>query len=132
MRTECWCGRPAAVLLYLSEQSGPVPEVRVEIVEVDGPTLGCSSPLHASTEANDVMRGKVMTFSFGRYGEFGMTFTRVDRLMHNAVVSNTKGDPGGYANTTRSPQPPPTPSHGGRANLSHRDNTGPRDRDIRQ
>lgn len=101
------------------------------------------------------MRGKVMTFSFGRYGEFGMTFTRVepvarnqviipdddlaaierhaigmpvpddrgeifgdtvvasailDRLMHNALVSNTKGDPGGYANTTRSPQPHP-PHH---------------------
>jgi ATP-dependent Zn protease len=61
--------------------------VRVEIVAADAPRLGqFVAALHASMEANNVMRGKVMTFSFGRYGEFGMTFTRVEPVGRDQVI----------------------------------------------
>jgi cell division protease FtsH len=80
-------GRPVAVMLYLSEQHGPVPEVRVEVVAADATTLGqFVADLHAAMEASNVMRGKVMTFSFGRYGEFGMTFTTVERVARAEVI----------------------------------------------
>ena len=79
-------GRPVAVLLYLSER-GPMPEVHVEVVAADATTLGeFVATVHASMEAHNVMRGKVMTFSFGRYGEFGMTFTKVEPVAREQVI----------------------------------------------
>ena len=69
-------GRPLAVLLYLSER-GPMPEVHVEVVAADATTLGeFVATVHASMEAHNVIRGKVMAFSFGRYGEFGIAFIK--------------------------------------------------------
>ena len=79
-------GRPVAVLLYLSER-GPIPGVHVEVVAADATTLGeFVATVHASMEVHNVMRGKVMTFSFGRYGEFGMTFTRVEPVAREQVI----------------------------------------------
>ena len=78
--------RPVAVLLYVSEQRG-VPEVYLEVVAADATTLGqFVAGLHESMEANNVIRGKVMTYSFGRYGEFGMTFTNVEPVPRAKVI----------------------------------------------
>ena len=79
--------RPVAVLLYVSEQRG-VPEVYLEVVAADATTLGqfVAGLPHTWMEANNVIHGKVMTFSFGRYGEFGMTFTNVEPVARAQVI----------------------------------------------
>jgi hypothetical protein len=79
-------GRPVALLMYVSER-GPESEVRVEVVAADAATLaGFVADLHASMESHNVLRGKVMTFTYGRYGEFGMTFVKVDPVTRGQVI----------------------------------------------
>lgn len=80
-------GVAVAVLLFLSEQRGPEPEVRVEVVAADADTLSeFVADLRASMETHNVMRGKVMTFSYGRHGGFGMTFVKLEAVARTQVI----------------------------------------------
>jgi hypothetical protein len=80
-------GQPVALLVYLSERRGPMAEVQVEVVAADAATLaGFVARLHESMDANNVLRGKVVSFSFGRHGEFGMSFTTVEPVARDQVI----------------------------------------------
>lgn len=80
-------GRPLAMLVFLGDRHSPLPGVHVEVVAADQPTLSSFvARLRESMDARNVIRGKVVTFTFGRFGEFGMTFIRVEPLERAEVI----------------------------------------------
>jgi hypothetical protein len=76
---------PVAVMSYLAERG--MPELVVEVVgRDDAHVQRFVERLRALMDERNVMRGKVMSFSFGRYGEFGMTFTAVEPVAREQVI----------------------------------------------
>ena len=80
-------GQPVALLTHLSDRHGPLPDVQVEVVAADAVALaGFVGRLHAAMDALNVLRGKVVTFSFGRDGGFGMSFAAVEPVRREQVI----------------------------------------------
>jgi cell division protease FtsH len=79
---------PVALLLYVTDH-GMVPGLVVEVVaaaaEVPHRLL---ARVRALMDERNVMRGKVMTFAFGRHGDFGIRFARVPNVTRDDVVLN--------------------------------------------
>jgi len=80
-----WHDQPLAVMSYVVQRH--LPEL---IIEVAAPThlvvADFFDRLRALMDERNVMRGKVMTFSFGRHGEFGMSFATVDDVTRDQVI----------------------------------------------
>lgn len=77
---------PIALMLYASDRgmaSTLVMEVVAGAAEVPHRYLG---RLRDLMDQHNVMRGKVMTFSFGRHGDFGIRFARVPDVSRDDVV----------------------------------------------
>jgi len=78
-------GEPVAIMAYISQR-----HISELIIEVVGATqrvvTGLIARLRQLMDEHNVMRGKVMTFSFGRHGEFGMTFTTIDPVTRDQVI----------------------------------------------
>ncbi len=80
-----FAGRPIALLSYVAERGRP--ELVVEVVGMDDAHVeSVVERLRALMDEHNVMRGKVMTFSFDRHGEFGMDFTTVDDVRREQVI----------------------------------------------
>jgi hypothetical protein len=78
-------GQPVAVMAYRIERGRP--QVRLEVVAV---TQDAADALlrrvRALMDEHDVLRGKVLTFDFGEYGEFGLTFAALPAVGRDAVI----------------------------------------------
>ncbi|MET0459589.1 MAG: ATP-binding protein [Ilumatobacteraceae bacterium] len=78
-------GVPVAVLLYVADRYA-----REVIVEIVGSTQeaadGFLRRLRHLMDEHNAFRGKVISFSFGMHGQFGMTFTRVPFVDRGQVV----------------------------------------------
>jgi len=78
-------GEPIAVMSYLSHRH--LPELVIEVVgSTQRAVTGFIERLRQLMDERNVMRGKVMTFSFGRHGEFGMTFTTIEPISRDQVI----------------------------------------------
>jgi cell division protease FtsH len=78
-------GEPVAVLTYFAQRG--MPELEIEVVgRSDAQVERFLDRLRALMDEHNVMRGKVMSFTFGRYGEFGMTFATVDAVTRDQVI----------------------------------------------
>lgn len=78
-------GEPIAVMSYLSHRH--LPELVIEVVgSTQRAVTGFIERLRQLMDEHNVMRGKVMTFSFGRHGEFGMTFTTIEPISRDQVI----------------------------------------------
>jgi cell division protease FtsH len=76
---------PVALLLYASEGMGTVLVVEVVAAAVDVPHRFLTLVRELMDEHN-VMRGKVMTFAFGRHGDFGIRFARLSGVTRDEVI----------------------------------------------
>ena len=80
--------RPIALLTYVADRGHP--ELVVEVVGMDDAHVAAvAARLRALMDEHNVMRGQVMTFSYGRHGEFGMDFTTVDEVRREQVIIPT-------------------------------------------
>jgi len=78
-------GEPVAIMSYIGQRH--LPELLIEVVgSTQRAVLGFIERLRLLMDEHNVMRGKVMTFSFGRHGEFGMTFTTVEPVTREQVI----------------------------------------------
>jgi hypothetical protein len=77
--------QPVAVMAYRTERGRP--QVRLEVVAVDqGTAEALLRRVQALMDEHDVLRGKVLTFDFGEYGEFGLTFASLPVVEREAVI----------------------------------------------
>jgi len=78
-------GEPVAIMAYISHRH--MPELLIEVVgSTELAVNGFVERLRRLMDEHNVMRGKVMTFSFGRHGEFGMTFTTIEPIGRDQVI----------------------------------------------
>ena len=78
-------GEPVAIMSYVAHRH--MPELLVEVVgATERAVTGFIERLRHLMDEHNVMRGKVMTFSFGRHGEFGMKFTTVEPVSRDQVI----------------------------------------------
>lgn len=77
---------PVALLVYERQMRMP-PKLVVEVVAAEaGVPRRFLARVRALMDEHNVMRGKVMTFSFGRYGNFGIHFARLPEIAREDVV----------------------------------------------
>jgi cell division protease FtsH len=75
------------IAMMVSTGQSHQPEIILEIVaNTDAIVEHVLIRLRALMDEHNVMRGKVMSFNFGRHGEFGMTFSQVPRVSRDQVV----------------------------------------------
>jgi hypothetical protein len=78
-------GSPVAAMLYLTDRHRPA-----LVLEVAAPTQDAADGFLAHIRdlmaVNNVLRGKVVTFAFGEYGGFGLTFTTVPSVARHEVI----------------------------------------------
>lgn len=80
-----YAGVPVAVLVYPTDRFRP--ELVIEIVGADqGAADGFLVRLRELIDEHNAFRGKVISFSFGMHGEFGLTFTRLPEVHRADVV----------------------------------------------
>lgn len=79
--------RSPVVLLVCNSEHGMAPQVVVEIVAArDGVASSLVRHLKSLMQELNVYRGKVISFSYGQYGEFGIQFARVPELERADVI----------------------------------------------
>lgn len=80
-------GVPVGILVFSSQHHGPHPDLVVEVVgAADGAASDLMARLKALMREKNVYRGKVISFSFGQYGEFGLRFAHVPTLDRGDVI----------------------------------------------
>jgi cell division protease FtsH len=78
-------GVPVALMLHVSERRGPELVVEVVAATQHAADAFLERVKELMSELN-VLRGKVITFAFGEYGGFGLTFTQVPPVQRHEVV----------------------------------------------
>jgi hypothetical protein len=79
-------GAPVVALVYGSEQRFP-PELVVEVVGVNQATAdGFLQRLRELMHEHNAFRRKVVSFTFGMHGEFGLSFVRLPHVERGDVV----------------------------------------------
>ncbi len=78
-------GAPVAAMVYLTERHMPALVLEVAAPSQDAAD-GFLAHLRRLMSANNVLRGKILTFSFGEYGGFGLTFTTVPAVARHEVI----------------------------------------------
>jgi cell division protease FtsH len=79
-------GVPVAVMVYQSDRRG-MPELIVEVAATTQEAAdGFLSRLQVLMTELNVLRGKVVTFAYGEYGGFGLTFTVVPPVQRSEVI----------------------------------------------
>lgn len=80
-----FAGVPVAVMIYQSERRAV--ELVVEVAAATQSAAdGLVRRLRELMTVNNILRGKVVTFSFGEYGGFGLTFTSVPAVARDEVI----------------------------------------------
>jgi hypothetical protein len=78
-------GQPVAALVVAAEHHEPV--LRLEVAAPDRAVA--ESFLHRVTELmeeHNVFRGQIVTFAYGRFGNFGLSFASIPRVMRDQIV----------------------------------------------
>jgi cell division protease FtsH len=79
-------GVPVGILVF-TQQHGPQPELVVEVVgAADGAASDLLGRIKTLMRERNVYRGKVISFSFGHHGEFGLRFAHVPTLVRSDVI----------------------------------------------
>jgi hypothetical protein len=78
-------GEPVAAMLYASDRHRPTLVLEVAAGTQESAD-GFLARIRGLMSANNVLRGKVLTFSFGEYGGFGLTFTTVPAVARDQVI----------------------------------------------
>jgi len=82
-----WDGEPFIASFIRPLSQGPNPEFRVEVMTVDvGTGRGFLATLRRLMSELNVYRGKVLTFSFGQYGDFGIEFHSLPTVTRDQVI----------------------------------------------
>lgn len=77
---------PVGILVF-TQQHGPQPDLIVEIVgAADGVASELLGRIKRLMREKNVYRGKVVSFSFGHHGEFGLRFAHVPTLTRSDVI----------------------------------------------
>jgi cell division protease FtsH len=79
-------GQPIVLILYLNENRFP-PAISVEVAAADQPTADRAlARIRELMDANNVHRGKVLSFTFNRHGSFGLNFVAVPEVRREQVI----------------------------------------------
>ncbi len=79
-------GSPVVALIYASEQRFP-PELVIEVVGADQASAdGFLRRLRELMHEHNAFRRKVVSFTFGMHGEFGLSFVRLPKVSRDDVV----------------------------------------------
>lgn len=79
-------GEPLAVMLTES-QRGPRPKITVEVIGASQAAVdGLIAALRAEMERHNVMRGQIVSFTFGEYGGFGLDFVTLPAVARHEVI----------------------------------------------
>lgn len=79
-------GQPLAAMLFAVER-GPMPELHVEAVAADREVADrWLKEIEALAVEHNAYRGKVLSFSFGRHGDFGLQFMALPHVQRSDVI----------------------------------------------
>ena len=81
-----FAGAAVIALVYASER-GMMPELFVEVVGADQATAdGFLRRLRELMHEHNAFRGKVVSFTFGMHGEFGLSFVRLPHVERDDII----------------------------------------------